>query len=637
MPSAPSATSPDAATPDATAPDTGRHIAPLAIAAAWWLLSDLTSVWGPSLITIFGQAASTPAELMGLFALGCVLVAIPIAWLAKPGPTLWVVLAVAVACRCVLTFTPGGQWQLWSASIGLAAALAWFARVLAAHGRQVALGIALGWTITSALGALGGTWSPVWRADVIGIGALVGLVGLLGWSATRLNSPAPEADIQPIGRRQAWTLLPLLLVTGIAIVNPGRASAVEPSYGATLLTIGSALAVLVALAGPHGVRARVGAAVVSVAAVAASLYGTTGDPVPGSLATWTFIVFLLAPTAFVVLLEPDRDQRPARLLVPLGGAVVWVLGFFAYYAGYDLGYRADLLIVVLAAVIAVCAGLATSAQEQRSPEEFRLTPRPILYVLLASILLAAGGAALNRMPEPYVFAERAELQVTAWNLRMGYGMDGVFDPEAVAEIIKDSDVVLLSEIDRGWLLNGGQDQLAILARLTDKELYFAPAADPVWGDAVLTSLPVDEVRGHPLPSYGAVTGAGALAVRLDLAEPLWVVSTHVQPTTEGEDGTIEQAGDLADLVTELSQDAPVILGGDFNFEPGSPSFRAILDTGLVDALADARPLLTSSADDPTKQIDHLFVSPGLSVLESGSTSSVASDHLPVHAVVKLSY
>src|SRR3546814_5505205 len=59
------------------------------------------------------------------------------------------------------------------------------------------------------------------------------------------------------------------------------------------------------------------------------------------------------------------------------------------------------------------------------------------------------------------------LRVVAWNLRMGYGMDGEFDPRAVAAQIADQapDVVLLSEVDRAWLLNGGQDQLAILALL----------------------------------------------------------------------------------------------------------------------------------------------------------------------------
>src|SRR3546814_18002779 len=91
---------------------------------------------------------------------------------------------------------------------------------------------------------------------------------------------------------------------------------------------------------------------------------------------------------------------------------------------------------------------------------------------------------------------------------MGYGMDGEFDPRAVAAQIadQDPDVVLLSEVDRAWLLNGGQDQLAILARLLDMEAHFGPAADAVWGDAILTDLPVEDVRSRTLDSFGAFPG-----------------------------------------------------------------------------------------------------------------------------------
>src|SRR3546814_12363667 len=92
---------------------------------------------------------------------------------------------------------------------------------------------------------------------------------------------------------------------------------------------------------------------------------------------------------------------------------------------------------------------------------------------------------------------------------MGYGMDGEFDPRAVAAQIadQDPDVVLLSEVDRAWLLNGGQDQLAILARLLDMEAHSGPAADPVWGAAILPDLPAADVRSRPLDSFGPATGA----------------------------------------------------------------------------------------------------------------------------------
>src|SRR5690606_16440424 len=106
-----------------------------------------------------------------------------------------------------------------------------------------------------------------------------------------------------------------------------------------------------------------------------------------------------------------------------------------------------------------------------------------------------------------VDARPAELRIAAYNLRLGYGIDGDFRPEEVAEVLAPSGVALISEIDRGWLLNGRQDQLAILERLTGRTAWFGAAADPVWGDAVLVDADRAEVERHALPSHGAVTGA----------------------------------------------------------------------------------------------------------------------------------
>ena len=94
--------------------------------------------------------------------------------------------------------------------------------------------------------------------------------------------------------------------------------------------------------------------------------------------------------------------------------------------------------------------------------------------------------------------------MVAYNLRMGYGIDGRFDQHAVAELLgrQHADVILLSEIDRGWLLNGGQDQLRIVARLLDMEAAFGPAADQVWGDAILSREPAP---GRPEPARWTVT------------------------------------------------------------------------------------------------------------------------------------
>lgn len=95
---------------------------------------------------------------------------------------------------------------------------------------------------------------------------------------------------------------------------------------------------------------------------------------------------------------------------------------------------------------------------------------------------------------------------------------------------------------------------------------------------------------------------------------LRVIATHVQPDAEGPDPTLRHTQDIARLVQDAKGDGvPVVMGGDVNFEPGSSSWEAITAAGVDDTLAAARPLGTWSSDDPTQQIDHIFVSDGAGV------------------------
>lgn len=601
----------------------------VAIAAAWWLFTDLAAVWGPSLITVFGQAAATPAELMGAFALGCVLAAYPVLALARTWP--WAALLVALGARVVLAFGPGGQVQLWAASAGVAAALAWLGLLVARSGRGAAPGVALGWVAHTTAAALGGTWLAVWRTDALAVATLVVVVvAAVGTYAASGRPVVPQ--VTPL---LAWSVLPVGLVAGVALVNPGRASATSPDLGPVLLVAGCALALAVAALRPNR-RLRLPLGLLGVAATAASLYGTgTVGGVPHSLQPWVLASFLVGPAGLVALLTGD-DPAPARRAGTaadvVGGGVVWVLLFFAYYAGYDLGYRADAVIVAAAvALLALTALRGRGGTAAPSGTAAHLPWTAVAAVAAMALVMSAVGAVTHRVPDQVVATTSRDVSVVAYNVRMGYGMDGRFVPRDVAAVIGDADVVLLEEVDRGWLLNGGQDQLAILARLTGMRLYFAPAADPVWGDAILTRLPVSEVRGHPLPSHGAVTGAGMLAVRVNVdADPLWVVATHVQPTGARADGTVDQALDLAAVAAGLGADGtPVVLGGDFNFQPDEPSFAAILDAGFTDALAARRPVPTSESVDPVDQIDHVFVRGPVRAGDGGATRTTASDHLPV--------
>jgi endonuclease/exonuclease/phosphatase family metal-dependent hydrolase len=221
------------------------------------------------------------------------------------------------------------------------------------------------------------------------------------------------------------------------------------------------------------------------------------------------------------------------------------------------------------------------------------------------------------------------LRLVAYNIRMGFGLDGTYRPAAAARAIaaSDPDVVVLSEVDRAWLLNGGHDDLRVLAAELGMRSWFAPAADAVWGDAVLSRLPVGAVETVPLSAVGAPTGAQALGVVVRFGgRDIAVVSTHIQPPPDAE--PLVQVAEIAAFATRFGAGRPTFIAGDLNIEPGDASMRAFADAGYADGFAAFRPVRTFPADTPVKQIDHVLVR-GLTCTDVTVGTAVTSDHAPI--------
>ncbi|MGH1563922.1 endonuclease/exonuclease/phosphatase family protein [Mumia sp. DW29H23] len=611
-----------------------RTPALLAVAAGVWILVDVVRVWSPSLITIFGQAASTPPEPMGAYALGCVAVAVVVVAVTArraATPTLAAALVVAVAARAGLQLTDGGRPQLVLASVGVAASLTWLSLAVARYGDVAVVGVATGLALSVTTHAALGTWGAVWHRDAWGWVLLVAqVVTALGAAYAARGGDTPASP----GRRFAWLLLPGLLLAGIVVANAGRASAVAGTLGLAVVAAASVVAVGTATLRPRPVVAWTAAGVLVASVALVLLVTVERDGIPEVTPSWAVVAFAVGlPALTTVWAAAAQGTGTSPVAVALGG-LVWVALLFVYYAGYDLGYRADLVVVAAAAVIGVVAAWGVGSRASGAGPATSVLRLPTLVAAGAVAALAAWfGPDLTVRPLVDEMSDAQQTtQVAAYNVRMGYGMDGTFRPDEVAEVLLRSDVALLSEVDRGWYLNGGQDHLAILSRLLDREAVFAPAADPVWGDAVLSVAPVGETVGTPLPSYGAVTGAQALAARISVeGVPTWFVSTHLQPN-DGDEGVRDQTDDLATAVrARLDDGIPLVLGGDLNTRPGSASYEVLLDLGLVDALDGAGP--TSPADAPTVQIDHLLVTPDLAPSNPVVGTSQASDHLPVGVTI----
>ncbi|MGN9803830.1 endonuclease/exonuclease/phosphatase family protein [Micromonospora sp. L32] len=699
-----------------------RHRTTVVTALGLVLLTDVLRVFLPSVITIFGQAASTPAELLGAFALGWFVLALAVPPLLRRVGVRPVALAAAVVlagARLAVTAFPGGRVQLWLATAGLVAGLCWLTAVAAGTNRPVP-GLALGLAAAAVLHTVSDTYRSPWLggAEVWVVGVVLAALFLAGQAL-----PAPPAGA---GGARAWLLAgPALLLAGMVALSPavartamsyqfgllesspaqGSGAAVAPLFGPLPVAVAVGGFLLAALTPPRRPAGRwigpvallAGAVLVALGrgelllpAVLLTAVGlgaclarcdTAEEPAPAipaipttsiepatvsagvSSATAATGVTPTAP-AGVAPAAGDTGVAPAaggpgdgeasgfhraagrRGYATVGGMLVFAVAAVLYYAAYDLGYPngwVPVAVAVLTAAVALSAG----------PAPARTGPVPALSagpvpagtvpslppVRTAACATALALVAALTVDETLVAGNRegppATVRVAAYNIRMGFGIEGRFDPDALARAVGRADVVVLSEVDRGWLLNGGHDTLDLLAERLDMPYVFAPAADPLWGDAVLSRWPLAAARTRRLPAVGAPTGAQALGVTVDLGADvrLAVVATHLQPPPGRE--PVVQAHEVASFALGYAAGRPLVVAGDLNTEPGAPGFAEFTRAGLVDALAAARPLPTSPADDPREQIDHVLVSPGLTGADAVAPRGTASDHLPVAVTLTL--
>ncbi|MFC4913925.1 endonuclease/exonuclease/phosphatase family protein [Actinomadura gamaensis] len=602
------------------------------------VLLDVVRVFLPSLITVVGDAGSTPAELIGLYALVWFLAAFAAAPFARIGTGAAVAL---LASRAALQFTDGGTAQAALSSVGLLAGLCWLVATAAKarDARPVAHGFVAGLAVSGVLHAALGGIDLVWRD-----GAwpwLVLLAELAAFATTLFAKPLRIHVSEQGGRgfdgegarggRVWWVLGPALLLWGLytGSTSHAQASAHGAVWAAAVVATGAVLSVAVAERPAFWTRHPVVPAVVLVlSAFGFALGRATVDGVHGVSPAWTLVAQVAGQLALAGCLgwaarssAPDRPTR--RGLATATGFLVFVVLFFAYYSAYDLGVPNRWVPVAAAVAVAAISFVRTDR-----PEEGRQWI--VLAAAAVSALLVSLTASWPGAPS-WTPAPGDGLRVAAYNLRMGFGMNGTMTAGKQAEALRSlrPHVVLLSEVDRGWFLNGGRDQLRLVSDRLGLKPLWAPAGDEVWGDALLTNLPVVSVRNHVLVP-GGPTGAEALEVGVRWrGRTVVFIATHTQPPDGWTD--LGQAAQLAQLARSVaSRGVPVVLGGDLNMQPGDRAFQVLQGAGLNDAFASVRPFRTYPArPNPTDQLDHILTTPGFGARDATKLAVPYSDHLPV--------
>ena len=226
-----------------------------------------------------------------------------------------------------------------------------------------------------------------------------------------------------------------------------------------------------------------------------------------------------------------------------------------------------------------------------------------------------------------------DLRVLSYNIRSMRD-----DRDALGRVIRSAepDVVLIQESPRfaRW-----RSLCAELARRSN--LVVVSGGRYAGSNLILSTLGVDVVstadvlftRDPRLHRRGT-----AIAVLSKSGTRFAVAGTHLDLV---EASRVRHVDELEEAIaTHVPDDVPTIVAGDLNDTPGSTTWRA-MTSHRQDAFAavGSGSRLTSTATEPRKTIDGIFVDPRITVRATrvleGADVEVASDHRPVLAEVEL--
>ncbi len=515
-------------------------------------------------------------------------------------------------------------WIDFGAGLAGTVALGWFLALLPSLGSSVRLGLSLALALDLTVRVSFITVDAAFAhhpaaAAVVAVAVAIVALGAPGVARTSAGLP---------GWRNAWPLIglgPGLVVFMLLSGNLGQVivgAGLDFRAAALALAVGAAVGVVWTWALIRS-GVAVGWALLSVAAVVfivgfMLIDARTPAAGVGAGLLAAALPALLAP--MVPRLNGSPRVAPSVVAMTIGLLLLVVL-LFVFYSFYGPDW------VLWAAVIAtVVIGIGGYARRARAvaparPMAMRGWLAPV--AVAAVILLPAAAVAGTAAPPGSGSMNSDGLRVVAYNIRQGFGVEGRFDLEAVARTLEDNpaDVIALQEVGRGWVISGAVDTLTWLSQRLDMPYAYGPAAADLWGNAVLTRLPMRSAVHH-FDNPGRIP-RGAVEVEVEAPGLTYtVINAHLDHATDGGPTREDQARTLLDI---WGGRAHTLVVGDMNAEADEPSMQSLFRVGFIDADAGGPPTFPESG----RRIDYVLHTPDLATVEVRRPVTAASDHEPV--------
>jgi endonuclease/exonuclease/phosphatase family metal-dependent hydrolase len=270
----------------------------------------------------------------------------------------------------------------------------------------------------------------------------------------------------------------------------------------------------------------------------------------------------------------------------------------------------------------------------------RVTFRRILpaFLVVSSLIGAACTTSSSQRQQ--------SVRVMSYNIAAGNG-----DLARVADVIRaaNADIIGLQEVDVHWSERSGfADQAADLAAMLGMQVRFGPiyslpadgAGRREFGLAVLTQHPIIEFHNHVIPRLSTQTDEpepqpmpGFIEAVIDVrGTRIHVFNTHLDYRPDPR----VRVAQVAAMLRVMPQPSLLhILIGDLNAPPSATELQPLF-ARFRDAWFDDRgPGHTYPALAPERRIDYVLVSERFRITGARTITTLASDHLPVIADVRV--
>ncbi len=330
----------------------------------------------------------------------------------------------------------------------------------------------------------------------------------------------------------------------------------------------------------------------------------------------------------------DSSGRDVSIWIGVGMVMVFPL-LVIYYANYgiDVFIPQEVVRPLAALLIGLAAVRAGLAEQGGGVPVTRSAGIAALVLLILPLVLLVRWKDVTPSP-----GDGLPVRVMTYNLHQGFDVHGRHGLEELAKVIEaeDPDIVALQEVSRGWVVNGSVDMLEWLSQRLEMDYVWGPAVDPVWGNGVLSRLPIVGYQNLEMPNNDSILADRAfLKVEIDVGggETIDVVATHFH---SGDGDSAIRVPQAEAVLGAADSGRTTVLLGDFNAQPDHPEMLLIADAGFNDALVATGANLdgfTYPADAPWERIDYVWASPDLKMRDFSTPVSLASDHLAVVATV----